>query len=143
LAPLSFAGGFTEGPKKKRQDISLNLGFMFQDIFGLWPFDRSFELYKTNIALGRTLTMPVGLSMIERVVHARAPSRVAAGFFEHDTVARYTKLKELGANVTTPPRTQFALFEGVSHTACNNPYILGYMATLLLSQAGDTSQVQP
>lgn len=132
--PLVEKSGFETGPKTKAQMLAGGVGFLMHDLFGLWPVDPKLRLPRTNISLARPLTVPTGLQMIERLEDKSGRRRVNAGFLELDAVARYKELIRLGADHSTPKHAEFQLFEGVGHAACNNPYIVGYMASLLVDK---------
>lgn len=129
LVPFVEAHGF-DVKKTKTEEIVDGLRYFAKDLFGLYPFDPRFNLYRSNRALTRTLTVPSAISMLERLNSAAPESKVHIGFFENDGVAKYTAFQDLSDEITSLLNTSAYLYPG-GHSATNNPSIVGYAASLI------------
>lgn len=130
LDPFIEAHGYNHEKSALSEQVGA-LGYAARDLFGVAPPDLRMKLYRANRSLVRPLTTPTGLHWIERLSSTNGHSvPVHVGMFENDQVARPGKLEELGRSRCSSP-AEFYLFGGVAHEACNNPSIIGYMASRL------------
>lgn len=127
LVPFYQAHGFDNDIKPtKTQEVFGFLDYLHQDMFG-----KRFKNFLPNLALARAIAAPSSVPMLERMIHQDGVTDITLGFFEHDIVARMAKFLEL-LKSRAKPAIEVLEFKGTDHAGCNNPYIIGYMATKLL-----------